>query len=324
MPDKLSIALGVYDRTLPLIAGLTPIEGVESTFVCDPLESIFHRAFDEVAFDVSELSFSNFLHLAAAGTCPYVGIPIFPSRAYRHSIVYVRTDRAIASAKDLAGRRVGVREYSMTAALVARGLLKDDFGLEAASIQWTCGRVDASDTPPVVRVRPRGIELDQLDDEDNLSDALLEGRIDAMFAYRPPPAFTVGSGVGRLFTDHIASEQDYARRTGIFPIMHLIGIRRDLAQGDLPFRIAMAFEASKAFAIKRLGDSQAPFSSLPWSAGEFHHTRALLGADYWSYGIQNNMAELESLVRYSVDQGIIEREMEIENLFCPSLLNWNT
>jgi 4,5-dihydroxyphthalate decarboxylase len=323
MGEKLRIATGVYDRTLPLIAGLTPIANVDAEFVCDPLEEIFRRAFDEAVYDVSELSFSNFLYLTANGRCPYVGLPIFPSRSFRHSNVYIRADRGIDSPLKLAGCRVGVREYSMTAALVARGLLKDEFGLEPSSMRWICGRADATDTPPVGRVRPQGIELDKLADDDNLSDALLEGRIDAMLAYRPPSGFGRSeSMIVRLFPDHVSIEQDYASRTGIFPIMHLVGIRRDLAGGDLPQRIAEAFEASKALVLGRLGDSQAPFSSLPWAAAEFTKSRTLLGSNYWSYGIQANRKTLEMLVRYSVEQGIIPQAIEIDSLFVPQLLNW--
>ena len=136
------------------MAGLVEVEGVDADYVTAPLEEIFARAFDDQAFDVTELSFSNYLYLTSTGDCPYVGLPVFPSRAFRHSAIYIRTDRGIRGPRDLAGRVVGVREYSMTAALVARGVLEDDFGLRAAEVRWRYGPADASDSPPIVRVRP--------------------------------------------------------------------------------------------------------------------------------------------------------------------------
>ncbi|MEC8564630.1 MAG: ABC transporter substrate-binding protein, partial [Pseudomonadota bacterium] len=200
------------------MAGLVEVEGVDADYVTAPLEEIFARAFDDQAFDVTELSFSNYLYLTSTGDCPYVGLPVFPSRAFRHSAIYIRTDRGIRGPRDLAGRVVGVREYSMTAALVARGVLEDDFGLRAAEVRWRYGPADAGDSAPIVRVRPNGVELVPLAGGANLSDALRDGVLDALVAYKPPPAFLDGApNVGRLFVDPAAVEADYARRTGIFP-----------------------------------------------------------------------------------------------------------
>jgi 4,5-dihydroxyphthalate decarboxylase len=148
MSLPLSIAVAPYDRTLPLMAGLISIKGITPTFVTAPLEEIFARAFDEQAFDVTELSFSNYLYLTATTGCPYVGLPIFPSRAFRHSAVYIRTDRGIRGPRDLVGCIVGVREFSMTAALVGRGVLQDDFGLRASEVHWRYGPADRDDPQP--------------------------------------------------------------------------------------------------------------------------------------------------------------------------------
>ena len=196
MTRKLTVAVGAYDRTLPLMAGLVKIDGVDAHFVTAPLEEIFARAFDEHAYDVTELSASNYIYLTATGTCPYVALPIYPSRAFRHSAVYIRTDRGIREPRDLAGRLVGVREYSMTAALVARGVLEDEYGLAARDVRWRYGPADTKDAPPIVRVRPRGVELEPLDAPDNLSDALAEGTIDALVAYKPPRVLCRGAPPG--------------------------------------------------------------------------------------------------------------------------------
>jgi 4,5-dihydroxyphthalate decarboxylase len=216
MSRPLSIAVAPYDRTLPLMAGLIPIEGITPTYVTAPLEEIFARAFDEQAFDVTELSFSNYLYLTATTGCPYVGLPIFPSRAFRHSAIYIRTDRGIHGPRDLAGRVVGVREFSMTAALVARGVLEDDFGLRASEVRWRYGPADKYDSQPIVRVRPPGIELEPLPQASNLSDALASGELDALVAYKQPRAFLDGHpNIRHQNEDYPSIEADSERRTVI-------------------------------------------------------------------------------------------------------------
>ena len=177
-----SIAVGPNDRTLPLMAGLVPIEGVDVDYVTAPLETIFATAFDEARYDVSELSFSNYLYLTSKGACPYVGLPIFPSRSFRHSAIYIRDDRGIAGPRDLAGGLVGVREFTMTAALVARGMLEDEFGLRSQDMRWCYGRADATDDVPIARVLPRDVEIEKIGDDETLSALLAEGGIVAMIA----------------------------------------------------------------------------------------------------------------------------------------------
>ncbi len=307
------------------MAGLVGIEGAAAEYVTAPLEEIFARAFDQQAYDVTELSFSNYLFLTSTGDCPYIGLPIFPSRVFRHSSVYLRTDRGIRGPRDLAGRLVGVREYSMTAALVARGVLEDEFGIRSSEIRWRYGPAYAGDSAPIVRVMPRGVELEPLEGAANLSDALRDGTLDALVAYKPPPAFLEGAAhVRRLFADYTAVEADYGRRTGIFPIMHLLGMRRELAERDpdLCLRICDAFEAGRRYAVARTGESQAPFTSLPWAPAEAERARGVLGDDYWSYGVGANRAALEALCRYSHAQGIAARPVAVDELFVPATLAW--
>lgn len=307
------------------MAGLVGIEGAAAEYVTAPLEEIFARAFDQQAYDVTELPFSNYLFLTSTGDCPYIGLPIFPSRVFRHSSVYLRTDRGIRGPRDLAGRLVGVREYSMTAALVARGLLEDDFGILSSEIRWRYGPAYAGDSAPIVRVMPRGVELEPLEGAANLSDALRDGALDALVAYKPPPAFLEGApNVGRLFADYAAAEADYGRRTGIFPIMHLLGIRREIAERDpaLCLRICDAFEAGRRYAVARTDESQAPFTSLPWAPAEAERARRILGEHFWSYGVSANRAALEALCRYSHAQGIAARTVAVDELFVPATLAW--
>lgn len=323
---RLTVALGAYDRTLPLMAGLVAIDGADASFESPPFETLFARAFDEEAYDVAELSFSNFLILSAEGRCPYVGLPVFPSRAFRHSAVYVRTDRGIHGPRDLAGRRVAVREFSMTAALVARGILADEYGLDPASIDWVYGPADDEDDPPLVRVRPAGIRLDRAPAGRNLSDMLALGEVDAMVAYKPPPAFLRGDApVRRLFVDYRAVEADYARRTGRFPIMHLVGIRKALARAapSLCLRVCQALAASQDFALARAQQLQAPFSVDPWGAAAVADAGALMPAAFWRSGLEANRRTLADLCRWSHAQGLVSELPTPETLFAEPVRTWD-
>lgn len=322
----LRIALGAYDRTLPLMAGLVSIENVEATFESPPFETMFARAFDEEAYYVTEMSFSNFLILHSEGRCPYVGLPVFPSRAFRHGAFYVRADRDIRSPRDLAGRRVGVREFSMTAALVARGVLSDEYGLDPASIDWICGPADGSDAPPIVRKRPDGIRLEMAPPGVDLSGLLAAGELDAMLAYKPPPAFLEGNApVRRLFEDYRSVEADYARRTGRFPIMHLVGIRTALAREDpsLCLRVCEGLEASQAFALSRASALQAPFTVDPWGAAALAHARSLMPDAFWKSGLPANRPMIADIGRWSHAQGLIPAAPDPDALFAEAVRAWD-
>jgi 4,5-dihydroxyphthalate decarboxylase len=307
------------------MAGLVGIDNAAAEYVTAPLEEIFARAFDDCAYDIAELSFSNYLFLTSIGNCPYIGLPVFPSRAFRHSAIFIRTDRNIRGPRDLVGRTIGVREFSMTAALVARGVLEDDFGVRATEVRWRYGPADAEDSDPIVRMKPHGIDLEPLAGGSNLSDALRDGEIDALVAYKPPPAYVEGApNVDRLFVDYEVIEADYARRTGIFPIMHLLGIKREIAESDpgLCLRVCDAFEVSRRYAVERTNGSQAPFTSLPWAPSEAERSRQVLGDNFWAYGVDLNRPALEALCRYSFSQGISTRPVIVDELFVAATLEW--
>lgn len=322
---NLRIGIGRYDRTQALIDGRIGIDGHTAHVESPPLEELFARAFDAGDFDVAELSFSNTLYLTAQGQCRYVGLPVFPSRMFRHSAFFIRNDRGIASPADLAGREVGVREYSMTAALVARGVLEDEYGVPAAAIRWRCGRVDRDDAKPIVRVRPRGVEMSAIAAGDNLSDMLREGAIDAMIAYAPPRCFVEGAPeVTRLFPDHVQVEQQYFARTGVFPIMHLVGIRRELAADTaLCLAVCAAFERAKNEAIAALGAFQALPVSLPWAPADLAGVRSRMGEDFWPYGVARNRSAIDSIARYSHAQGLASRVLSVAEIFAPGTTDWN-
>jgi len=321
---KLRIGIGRYDRTQALIDGRVGVAGYEAEFESPPFEELFATAFDTDRYDVAELSFSNFLYLSATGCCRFLGLPVFPSRMFRHSAVFVRTDRGIRAPRDLIGRTVGVREYSMTAAIVARGILEDEYGVRAADIDWRCGPADASDAKPAIRVFPRDVRMSMIDDGQNLSDMLAAGELDAMVAYKPPKAFLAGvPHVARLFPDPVRVEQDYYARTGIFPIMHLVGIRRELADDvALCGALCNAFQRAKSEAIESIGAYQALEVSLPWAPADLHAVKGLMGEDYWPYGVRANTPAIEAACRYSHAQGLAHRRMAVDELFAAGSLGW--
>lgn len=327
MPNTapLSVAIGRYDRTQALLDGRVRIAGTDATFESPPFETLFERAYDHEAYDVAELSFSNFIYLTSIGRCPYVGLPIFPSKMFRHSAIFIRTDRGITKPADLAGRLVGVREYAMTAAMSARGALADEYDVPSSAIRWRYGRAEADDRKPVIRMLPKGFDIAPLGDDDNLSDAFTRGDLDAVVAYKPPSCFKRhDANIERLFPEHEKQEADYFARTRIFPLMHLIGVRRQLMQErpDLCLAVCDAFEASKQIALQEMAEYQAITVSHPWAPVEAARLRKLFGEDTWSYGVEPNRASLEALMRWSFTQGVTERQLSIEDLFPAPAFGW--
>lgn len=321
----ITIACGDFDRTRRLLDGTVGIEGYKPKFLTMPPEEMFPRAFEGAEFDISELSVSTFLLHVGRGTCPYVGLPIFPSRAFRHAAIYVRADSGIDRPEDLRGRIVGVRSFLNTAALVVRGLLADEYGVAAEEIGWRVGDVDAPEraTIPLPRLEKR-IDLQALPSGRTLTGELLCGGIDALVHYNPPRGFdhTVASPFRRLFPDPAAAERAYFQKTGIFPIMHLIGIRRPLLEEDplLARKAYDAFAKAKDLAMRDLMSQSSPKVSLPWLNDDVARTVALAGADFWPYGLSRNGAALASLTRYAFDQGLTNRALTMAELFNSSLL----
>ena len=322
---KILVGLGRYDRTAPLLEGRVGIHDADATFISPPLEQLFARAFDKGDLDVAELSFSNYVYLTSEKKCNYVALPIFPSRTFRHAAIYVRTDAGIRTPRDLIGRLVGVREFSMTAALMARGVLEDDFGVKASSIKWRYGRADADDSLPIARMQPRDTELVAIPERENLSDHLVGGKLDALIAYTPPKCFRDGApNVRRLFPDHVSAERDYYARTGVFPIMHVIAIRRDhVANGKLCKAVCDAFEQARRLCFAALEGYAALSVALPWAFDNLREVRAFMGKDYWPYGVEKNRAAIEAVARYSHAQGLAQRVLPVNEIFAESTLDWN-
>ena len=318
----LSIAVGDYDRVRPLIDGAVGIDGVAPLFMTLEPEEVFFRAFRHAEFDIAELSLSSFTVRTARGDNPYVGVPVFLSRAFRHSGIYIRTDRGIRAPADLKGRRIGLAEYQLTANVWIRAFLDDDFGVTPASVEWVRGGIEEPGRPEKIAVcLPADVRLTDARPGRSLSEMLLAGEIDALIGPRTPSAMAVsGSTVGWLFPDPRAAAIDSYRRTGNFPIMHLIGVRRTLVERHpwLPAAVLKAFERAKAVAFARLADTSASKVMLPFLDQQLTEAQALLGPDPWPYGVEANRRCLEYFLAQHHRQGLSDRLVPLSDLFPPS------
>ena len=311
----LSLACTLSDRTRPVLDGRVVVPGVDLVALPGEPEDIFRRALRDRAFEISELSMGSHIVTTARGDNPYVGVPVFLSRAFRHSAIYVRTDRGIASAADLAGRTIGLPEYQQTAALWVRGILRDHYGVDTRGIAWrTGGERVAISLADSFDVKPLG---------ENLEAALTEGRIDALIAPRPPACFTQRSApVGRLFPDYRREEEAWFKASGFFPIMHCLAVRKDVAERHpwLPVALFRAFAEAKALSLTELSMVNVLRVSLPWIAAEAEAQTAFFGGDPWPYGFARNRDEIAAMIRYAVVDGLAARSIAPEDLFHPSVL----
>lgn len=322
-PLRLSLAIGDYDRIRPLADGTVRIDGVDPVFsILDP-EEIFFRAFKYADFDICELSLSSFTVKTANGDCPYAGIPVFPSRAFRHTSVYIRTDRGIRRPEDLKGRRIGVPEYQLTANVWVRAML-EEYGVRPADITWVRGGYEHPGREEKITLKlPPDVRLESLSAGATISSALADGTIDAVIGPRAPSCFERGHPqVGRLWADPVAAASEWYGKHRIFPIMHLLGVRKDVAEKHryLPGALFKAFEEAKAEALARLSNTAATKVTLPFVEERLQHARALMGEDFWSYGLDANRHVLDTFLEAHHAQGLSSRRLAPEELFHPASL----
>jgi len=334
MKLTLSVAVGDYDRTRPLVDGTVQIDGVEPIFLRLPAEEIFFRAFRHVDFDVCELSLSSFVVASARRDNPYVGLPVFPSRAFRHTAIVVRKDRGIDAPADLKGRRIGTPEYQLTACVWARALLEDEYGVRPSDITWVSGGMEQPGRREKITLElPADVHLESAPPDRTLNQMLEAGEIEGLIGPRLPAAFGRASGgageskqavprIGWLFADPVAAARDYFRRTRIFPIMHLLGVRRSLVERHpwLSATLVKAFERAKSTALASLSDTSATKVTLPFIEEQLVAARALMGEDFWPYGLAANRETLETFLHHHHRQGLSPRRVGLEELFDPAAL----
>ncbi len=322
---QVSVAVCDYDRTKAIFDGRAAIEGCEVFATAIEPEEAFHRAFKFQEFDISEISLSSHIMTTARGENAYIGVPAFVSKLFRHSGIYIRTDKGIHTPADLSGKRVGLPEYQITANVWIRGILQDDYGVKSSSIKWFRGGVEEAGREERAAISlPPEIDLQQIPNDRTLSQLLEAGEIDAMFSARAPSCFLRGAAnVDRLFPNYRAVEEDYFRRTHIFPTMHIVGVRKSLAERHpwLPVSVFKAFNQAKDICMYELGQIGHLFVTLPWGVSQYEEARALMGPDYWSYGFAANKKALDTLTRYSFEQGLSKRRVMPEELFAASTLD---
>ncbi len=318
---KLSLACWDYDRTRALADGSVRAEGIDLAYLNLPVEETFFRMLRKREFDCAEMSLSSYVLSLQQKVPPFIAIPVFPSRFFRHSCIFVSARSGIARPQQLAGKRIGVPEYQMTAAVWIRGILADEFGVAPHRPRYLSGGLEETgrveklklDLPARFRVKPIG-------PKQTLSRMLADGDIDALHSARAPSTLhTRPKSVRRLFRDYAAVELAYYRRTRIFPIMHTVVIRRDLYRKHpwIAGSLAKAFAAAQRKTYADLGETAALKAMLPWLVAHVEEARREMGADWWSYGLEPNRHVLETFLRYHREQGLSKRRLAPQDLFAP-------
>ena len=315
----LTIATWDYDRVRPILDGRIKPKGCNVNYICLPPEECFYRAYILKEFEVSEIGFIPYIVAKSQGLSAYKALPIFLSRMFRHSCIYVRRDRSIASPKDLIGKNVGVVEYQMSAATWCRGFMTDIYGVNPKDIYWYQGGVNK---PGRFEKFPLQLEKDfpltVINSKTTLSELLEKGELDAIISPEIPICFKKNNlNIGRLYENFAEVEKEYFRRTGIFPIMHALGIREDIYIENpwLAEELYNVFLESKNIAEQDLLETRALKIGLPWLLEHVSETRKIMGKDIWSYGIKDNYATLQTSLNYVRDQGLADHRMEVEDLF---------
>jgi 4,5-dihydroxyphthalate decarboxylase len=322
-PLKLTLACWDYDRTRPLIDGRIRPDGIDLDIKVLRPRQIFQRMLDDREFHVSELSLASYAALKGRGDCPFVAVPVALSKIFRHSCIYVRTDAGIRTPADLKGKRVGTTQYSATALVFMRGMLQHEFGVRPGDLHWFMGGLNTFTEQPLIPLSlPGDVRLDFLPRGATLEGMFEAGELDALLSIYIPSLFLKGSPrIARLFPNFKEVEQDYYRRTGIFPIMHTVVLREDVYK-EHPWAarsIYRAFCAAKELAIAGLYDTDALQLALPWLLDHVEESWRVFGRDFWAYGLAPNRATLAALGNYVYEQGLSPRAVVPEELFAPGV-----
>lgn len=321
---KLSLACWNYDRTRALADGSVQPDGIELNYLDLPVEETFFRMLRYREFDVAEMSLSSYTVSMFRDPRPFVAIPIFPSRFFRHSSIYVNMNAGIREPRDLIGKRIGTPEFQMTAPVWIRGILSEHYGVPVDSVTYFTGGEEEPGRDEKIKLDlPPNIKLQPIGPTQTLAAMLASGEIDALHTARMPSTFTGERGpVRRLFTNFKDVEQEYFRKTGIFPIMHTVAIRREIYEQNrwIAQSLMKAFVEAQRRTYEDLYVTAALKGMLPWLTSHVEEARALMGEDYWPYGFEPNRATLASFLRYHHEQGLSKRLLKPEDLFAPEAM----
>lgn len=319
----LTLAFSHYDHVSELMNGRVPVEGVDLTTLNMQIEEIFFRMITYRDFDVSEVSMAKFSSLASQGDSPLVGIPVFPSRVPRHSSIYIRKGGLVKRPSDLKGKRVGIPEWAQTAAVYSRGLLQHEYGVDLASIHWVQAGVDQPGRQEKVKLKlPAGINYTPAPDK-SLSGMLVSGEIDAALSAHAPGCFEQGHpNVVLMFPDYLEVEQAYVKKTGIFPIMHGVAIKREIVERYpwVPGNLMAAFEEAKRRSIQRVLNNTSSAVPIPWGYAIARRMQDIVGKELLPYGVGANRVTLDAFLQYGFEQGVLHKRMQPEDLYPPQVL----
>jgi len=317
-PLRLTFACGPFDRTQALRDGSIRPDGIELTYLAMQPAEIFWRMLQYGEFDVSEMSLANYAMLVAKGDAPFVAIPAFPSRVFRHGYFFVNTTKGIETPQDLKGKIGGVPEYSQTASVYMRGLLQHEYGVHPRDVRWVQGRADR-----LHHALPPDVHLSQAAPGTELGDLLERGEIDFLITANNPLSFRRGAKtVRRLLPNYAEAEKDYYRRTKIYPIMHTVVIRRDIYERDpwVALNMYKALCQAKEHCYHLVAETGSPKASFAWLQPMIEEEQAIIGRDWYPYGIEQNRPTIEALLQYTFEQGLTARRVKLDELFAPSTL----
>lgn len=317
----LTMACGPYDRTEAIRYGIINPEGIDLTYLAiEPPPLLVDRAVKDNEFDIAEMFLALYMSLRSKGNFPFVAIPIFPSRVFRHGFIFVNTKSGIKTAKDIEGKCVGVPEFRQTAAVWAKGLLQQDYGVDLTTIRWFEGGINAARPPDILDLKPEGsFSIEFAPEGRSLDDMLEKGELDALLGARRPRSFGASPHLKRLFPNYRQMEQEYYRKSGIFPIMHTMVLKESLYR-EHPWvaqSVYKAMDQAKGWVLDRTRDSGTLRFMLPWLWDDLDQMDELFGGDPWPYGLEPNRHTLETLMDYLIEQGLMERRVPLEELFPP-------
>ena len=321
---RLTLACWDYDRTRAIMENRVQFDGIDLTYLNLVVEETFFRQMRHHEFEVSEISFSSYLVSLFQETPPFIGIPVFPSRSFRHSGIYINADAGIREPKDLIGKRIGCAEYQLTANVWIRGILNDEYGVAPSSYTTFIGGLEELGRVEKAALSlPPQITIERIGPAQTLAAMLEAGEIDALFSPRAPSTFTLGSGkVRRLFENTHTAEREYFERTRIFPIMHLVAIRRDVYERHrwVAQALCKGFAEAQRMAYDDLHQTAALKVMLPWLIQHLADTEELMGKDFWPYGYTPNLEAISRLLRYHHEQGLSRRRLTPQEIFAPETL----